>query len=192
MMPANHLILCRPPSPPAFNLSPNQDLFQRVSSSHQMSKVLELQLQHQSFQWIFRVDFLQDWLICSSCHLRDSQETSPTPYFKSINSSALSLLYGPTLTPIYDYWKKKKKTHNFGYMEAKWCLCFLMCCLGLSSFLSRNRCLLISWLQSPSTVILEPKNIKSVTASTFSPSTCHDMMGPDAMILVFLNIEFQH
>ena len=46
------------PSPPAFNLSQHQDLFQWVSSSHQVAKVLELQLQYQSFQWIFRVDFL--------------------------------------------------------------------------------------------------------------------------------------
>ena len=45
------------PSPPAFNLSQHQGLFQRVSSSHQVAKVLEFQLQHQSFQWIFRVDF---------------------------------------------------------------------------------------------------------------------------------------
>ena len=46
------------PSPPAFNLSQQQGLFQRVSSSHQVAKVLELQLQYQSFQWIFRTDFL--------------------------------------------------------------------------------------------------------------------------------------
>ena len=46
------------PSPPALNLSQHQDLFQWVSSSHQVAKVLELQLQHQSFQWIFRTDFL--------------------------------------------------------------------------------------------------------------------------------------
>ena len=47
-----------PPSPPAFNLSQHQGLFQRVSSSHQVTKVLELQFQHQSFQWVVRVDFL--------------------------------------------------------------------------------------------------------------------------------------
>ena len=52
-------------------------------------------------------------------------------------------------------------------------------------FLLRNNCLLILWLQSPSAVILEAKKIKSVTASTFSPSICHEVMGPDAMILVF-------
>ena len=52
-----------PPSPPTFNLSQHQGLFQWVSSPHQVAKVLELQLQHQSFQWIFRIDFLRmDWL----------------------------------------------------------------------------------------------------------------------------------
>ena len=51
------------PSPPAFNLSQHQGLFQWVSSSHQMAKVLEFQLQHQSFQWIFQTDLLQNgWL----------------------------------------------------------------------------------------------------------------------------------
>ena len=93
------------PSPPAFNLSWHQGLFQWVSSSHQVAKVLEFQLQHQSFQWTFRIDFLYDWLIWSPCSPRDSREPSPTPKFKSINSSALSFLYCPTLTSIHDYWK---------------------------------------------------------------------------------------
>ena len=58
------------------------------------------------------------------------------------------------------------------------------------AFLPRSKRLLISWLQSPSAVILEPKKIKSLTVSIVSPSICHEVMGPDAMILVFLNIEF--
>ena len=58
VMQSNHLILCHPPSPPALSLSQHQGLFQWVSSLHQVAKVLELQLQHQSFQWIFRVYFL--------------------------------------------------------------------------------------------------------------------------------------
>ena len=66
-----------PPSPPAFNLSQHQCLFQWVSSLHQVAKVLELQLQHQSFQWIFTIDFLYDWLVWSPCCPRDSQESSP-------------------------------------------------------------------------------------------------------------------
>ena len=53
-----------------------------------------------SFQWIFRTDFLQDWLVVSPWSSRDSQESSPTPQFKSINSSASSFLYGPTLIHI--------------------------------------------------------------------------------------------
>ena len=53
------------------------------------------------------------------------------------------------------------------------------------AFLPRNKCLLISWLQSPLALILEPKKIKSVTVSTVSPSICHEVMGLDAMILVF-------
>ena len=53
------------------------------------------------------------------------------------------------------------------------------------TFLSRSERLLISWLQSPSAVILEPRKIKFVTVSTVSQSTCHEVMGPDAMILVF-------
>jgi len=55
----------------------------------------------------------------------------------------------------------------------------------------RNKCLLISWLQSPSTVILEPKKIKSVTISTFSSSVYHEVMELDAMILVFLMLIFK-
>ena len=53
------------------------------------------------------------------------------------------------------------------------------------TFLPRSKHLLISWLQSPSAVILEPRQIKSATASTVSPSICHEVMGLDAMILVF-------
>ena len=97
------------PIPPARNLSQHQGLFQWVSSPQQVARDLEFQLQHQSFQWIFRTDFLEDGLVGSPCSPRDSQESFPIPQFKSINSSALSFLYSPTLTSIHDYWK----THSF-------------------------------------------------------------------------------
>ena len=58
------------------------------------------------------------------------------------------------------------------------------------TFLPRSKHLLISWLQSTSAVILEPKKIKSVTVSIVCPSICHGVMGPDAMIFVFLNVKF--
>ena len=109
-----------PPSPVAFNLFQHQGLFQWVSSLHQVAKLLKLQLQHHSFheygiyQWIFKTNFLQNWLFD---HLSpgDFQESSPTSQFKSISSLALSLLYGPTLTSVHDYWEKKK--HSFDYMD---------------------------------------------------------------------------
>ena len=99
------------PSPSLFNLSQHQGLFQRVSSSHQVAKVLKFQVQHQSFQWTFRTDFLQDSLVWSTCSPRDSQESSPTPQFKSMISSALSFIYCPTFISIHDHWKN----HSFDW-----------------------------------------------------------------------------
>ena len=61
----------------------------------------------------------------------------------------------------------------------------------VNAFLPRSKCLLISWLQSPSAVMLEPKNIKSVTVSIVSPSICHEVMGLNAMILVFWMLSFK-
>ena len=93
----------------------------RVISSHQVVKVMELQLQHQTFQRMFRVDFLQDWLVWSPCCPRDSQESSPTPQFKSINSLVLSLVYDPTLKSVHDYCKN----HICDYTD----LCWQVSCL---------------------------------------------------------------
>ena len=93
------------PSSPTFSLSQHQGLFKWVSSSHQVAKVLEFQLQHQSFQWTLRTDLLYNGLVGSPCSPRDPQESSPIPQFKSVNSLALSFLYGPTLTSIHDHWE---------------------------------------------------------------------------------------
>ena len=93
------------PSPPAPNPSQHQSLFQWVNSLHEVAKVLEFQLQHHSFQRTPRADLLQNGLVGSPCSPRDSQESSPTPQFKSINSLALSFLHSPTLTSIHDHWK---------------------------------------------------------------------------------------
>ena len=106
------------PSPPAFNLVQHQGLFQRVSSSYQVAKVLELQLQHQSFQWIFRIDFLCNWLVGSPCSQRDSQEFSLRlqPQLKSISSWILSLPYCLALTPV----RNCLKNHSFDYKDLCW------------------------------------------------------------------------
>ena len=96
------------PSPPAPNPSQHQSLFQWASSLHEVAKVLEFQLQHHSLQRNPRADLFQNGLVGSPCSPRDSQESSPTPHFKSINSSALSLLHSPTLTSVYDH----RKNHS--------------------------------------------------------------------------------
>ena len=110
----NHLILCHPllllpsifPSITLFSLS------QLFTSSGQ-----SIGAQHQSFQWIFRVEFRVDFLLyclmSSPCCWRDSQESSLALQFESFNSSALNLNYGPILTSIHDYWKN----HSFDYMN---------------------------------------------------------------------------
>ena len=102
------------PSPLAFDLPQHRGIFQWVGSSHQVAKVLEIQ--HQSFQWVFRVDFLSGWLVWSLCCQRELQEFSLAPQCESINSSALSLLYSPTLTSVHDYWKN----HSFDYVDLCW------------------------------------------------------------------------
>ena len=83
--------------PPASYLSQHQGHFKWVGPSPQVAKILELQFQHQSLQWIFRVDFVYNWLVWSSSP-SEPQECSPTPQFKSISSSVFRLLYGLTLT----------------------------------------------------------------------------------------------
>ena len=99
------IYLLLPPSPLDLSLSQNQGLFQWVGSSHQVAKVLELQLQYQSFQWIFRVDFFQiDWF-----DLLAVQGTLKRLLQHQNLNLALSLFYGPTLTSIHDY----LKNHNF-------------------------------------------------------------------------------
>ena len=105
---------------------------------------------------------IQDWFplglaVWPPCSPRDSQESSPTPQFRSINSLVFSFLYGPTLKSIQDYWKTTALTRQT-FVGKVMSLLFNM--LLVIAFLPRSKSLLISWLQSPSAMILEPKNIK--------------------------------
>ena len=108
----------------------------------------------------------------------------PTPQFKSINSLALSLLHSPTLTSIHDHRKTIALT-RWTFIGKVMSMLLNMLSRLVITFLPRSKRLLISWLQSPSAVILEPKKVKSDTVSTVSPSISHEVMGPGAMILVF-------
>ena len=101
---------------PAPNPSQHQGLFQWINSLHVVAKILEFQLQHQFFQWTPRTDLLYDGLVGSPCSPRDSQESSPAPQFKSINSLVLNFLYSPTLTSIHDHWEN----HSLDQMDLCW------------------------------------------------------------------------
>ena len=92
VVPSSHLIFCRPLLLP-LSIFPSIRVFSNELALCMVARVLEFQLQHQSFQWIFRTDFLEEGLVESPCSPRDPQESSSTPQFKSINSSALSFLH---------------------------------------------------------------------------------------------------
>ena len=134
------------PSPPAFNLSQHQHLFQWVSSSHQVAKVSELQLQHQSFhEHSGLISFMTDWLVWSPCSPRNSQESSPTPQFKSINSLAFSFSYGPLSNPYMTTGKPVALTRE-NFVGKIMTLLFSMLSRMVIAFLPRSKHLLISWL----------------------------------------------
>ena len=127
MVPSNHLILCHP-----FLLLPS--IFPRVRG---FSSGLALCIRWPKY-WCFGLSispsseysgFLQDWLVWSPWCPRNSQECSPAQ-FKNLNSSGLSLLYGPPFTPVCDYWKNN--SFDYKHFCQQRCLWFLICCLGLS------------------------------------------------------------
>ena len=103
------------------------------------------------------------------------------------STTSLSLLH--FLTSIYVYWKKSSFDYRT-FVAKVVSLLYFMLFRFVITFLPRSQHLLISWLQSPSTVISEPRKIKSVTVSIVSTSICHEVLGPNAMIFFFLNVEF--
>ena len=277
------------PFPPALNLSQHQGLFKWVSSSHQVTKVLEFQLQHQSFQWTPRTYLLSvqfSHSVVSNCSWPHGPQhsrppcPSPTPRVYS-NSFAMSQWCHPTISssviPFFSCFKSfpasgsfqigqlfasggqstgvsastsvlPKSTQDWSplgwpgldllavqgtlksllqhhsskalilrcsaffivqlshpYMTTgktialtRWTfvskvrsLLFNMLSGLVITFLPRSKNLLVSCMQSPSAVVLEPKKIKSDTVSTVSPSISHEVIGPDAMIFVFWMLSFK-
>ena len=182
------------PPYPALNLSQHQGLFQSVGSSHQVAKVLELQLSISSSNEYsrlisFRIDRFDQSV--PSCP-RDSQESSSAQF-----TIRKHQLFGvqPCLwsNSHIRTWLLEKMTALTirAFVSKVISLLFNTLFRFVIGILPRRKHLLISWLQWLSTVILNPKKIKSVTASTFSPSICHEVMGLDAMILVFWMLSFK-
>ena len=114
--------------------------------------------------------------------------SSPTPQFKSINFSMLSFLHSPTLTSIHDHWKNHSLDQIL--VGKVMSLLFNMLSRLVIAFLPKGKRLLISWLQSPSAVILEPKKLKSDSVSTVFPFISHEVIdGTRCHDLSFLNVE---
>ena len=103
----------------------------------------------------------------------------------------LSFLHSPTLTSIHDHRKNHSLDYRWTFVGKVMSLLLNMLFSLVITFLPRSKHLLISWLQSPSPVILEPRKIKSDTVSTVSPSISHEVMGPDAMIFIFQMLSFK-
>ena len=131
------------PSPLALNLSQHHGLFKWVSSSHQVAKVLEFQLQHQSFQWS-----PLEWTGWISLTSKGLSRAFSNTQFKSFNFLVLSFLYSPALTSIHDYWKNIALTRQT-FVDKIMSLLFNMVSKLVITFLPRSKRLLISWLQSP-------------------------------------------
>ena len=173
------------PSPPAFNLSQHQGLFQWFSSSHEMAKLLVSAL----------VSLLplniQNWFLLGWTGWISLQGT-----LKSLlqhHSSKASILWSSAffivqLSHPYMTTGKTIDLTRRTFVGKVMCLLFNMLSRLVITFLPRGNHLLILWLQSPSAVVLKPKKIKSLTVS---PSICHEVMGPDAMILVLWMLSFK-
>ena len=157
---------------PALSLSQHWGLFQWICSLHQVAKVLELQ--HQPFQWKFRVDFTKDWFDLLAVQgilkslLQHHNSKASILWCLAFFMVQLSHPYMTTGKTI----ALTRRTFVWKVMS----LLFNMLSRFVTAVLPRSECLLISWLQSPSTVILEPMKIKYVTVYTFSPSVCQEVM----------------
>ena len=124
------------------------------------------------------------WIGWISLLSKDSQKSSPTPQFKSINLWC-SVFFVAQLSHLYMTTGKTIALIIRTIVGKEMSLLYNMLSRLVIAFLPRSKHLLISWLQSPSSVILESPKIKSVTSSIVSPSICHEVMGRDAMILAF-------
>ena len=175
------------PSPPTLNLSQQQGLFQWVSSLHWI---------HQSIGASVSASVLsmniQGWYPLGLTGLISLQSKGLSRVFSSTTNRKYQFfsaqpLYGPTLTSVHD---DGIALAIQIFVSKAMSLLLNMLSKFVIAFLPRSKCLLISWLQSSSAIILEPKKINSATVFTISPSICRKVMGSGAMILVFWKFNF--
>ena len=182
-MPSNHLILCHPLLLPS--IFPSIRVFSNESALHirwpkywSFSFIISPSNKHSGL-----ISFRMDWLDCLAVQgtLKSLlQHHSSKASILQCSAFLTVQLSHPHMTTV-----KTIALTRQTLVGKVMSLLFNMLSMLVIAFLPRSKCLLISWLQSPSAVILEPQKIKSDTVSTASPSICHEVMGPDAMIFVF-------
>ena len=178
--PSNHLILCHP-----LLLLPSVFPSIRVFSSESV-----LHIKWPKY-WSFSpsnensglISFRMDWLDLLA--VQETLESLPQHHCSKASVLQHSAFFMVLLSHSYMTTGKTIALTIWTSVGKVMSLLFNMLSRLVITFLPRSECLLISWLQSPSAVILEPKKIKSVSVSIVSPSICHEVMGPDARILVF-------
>ena len=184
VMPSNHLILCHPllflPS-----IFPSIRVFSNESALHiRWPKYWSFSFSiSPSNEYSGLISFRMDWL-----DLLAVQGTLKSLFQHHSSKASIlwcSAFFIAQLSHPYMTTGKTTALTRWTFVGKVMSLLFNMLSRLVIAFLPRTKCLLISWLQSPSAVILEPKKIKPVTVCIVSPSICHEVMGPDAMILVF-------
>ena len=150
---------------------------------------MEFQLHHQSYQQIFRRDFFRvDWLDLLA--VQGTLKSLLQHHSSKVSTLRCSDFFIVQLSHPYMTTGKTIALTRRTFVDKVMSLLFNMLSRLAIVFLPRIKCFLISWLQSASTVILEPKNINSVTVSIVSPFLCCEVVGPRCHDLCFLNVEF--
>ena len=189
-MPSSHLILCSPllllpPIPPSIRVFSNESTL-RMSWPKYWSFSLSISPYKEHPGLVsFRMDWL-DLLAIQGTHKSLLQH-------QSLEASILrrSAFFTVQLSHPYMTTGKNRALSRWTFVGKVMSLFLNMLSRLVITFLLRSKCFLISWLQSPSAVILKPLKIKSDTVSTVSPSICYEVTGPDVMILVFLMLSFK-
>ena len=174
---------------PSFSLPQHQGLLQWVSSLHQVAKVLELWLQCLSNDYSGLISFRMDWFDLLA--IQGTLQSLLQNHSSKASILQQSAFFMVQLSHLYMTTGKTIALTRQTFVSKVMSLLFKMLSRLVIAFLPRIKHLLISWLQSPSAVISEPKKIKSITVSIFSPSICHEVMGRDTMILVFWMLSFK-
>ena len=155
-----------------------------------MAKVLSLNFSNSpSKEYSGLISFRVDWF--DLLVVQGTLKSLLQNHSSKVSILRCSAFFTVQLSHLYMTTGKTKALTRWTFVDKVMSLLFNMLSRLVIAFLPRNQHLLTSWWQSPSAVILEPKKIKSDTVSIVSPSICHEVMGPDAMILVFLMLSFK-